>query len=62
MISIVIPIYNAEKNIYRLVKKLLEVFSSEKLEIILINDCSPDKSHEECIKITNEYENFVKHD
>jgi|TARA_Y100000294_G_scaffold123344_1_gene114695 undecaprenyl-phosphate 4-deoxy-4-formamido-L-arabinose transferase len=59
MISIVIPIYNAEKNIYRLVKKLLEVFSSEKLEIILINDCSPDKSHEECIKITNEYENFV---
>ena len=54
MLSIVIPVYQAEHSIKNLIKKILEVFSNKNLEIILINDCSPDNSHEECLKVYNE--------
>ena len=59
MLSIVIPVYQAEHSIRKLVKKLLEVFSGKSFEIILVNDCSPDNSHQQCLEAYNENTNFV---
>ena len=50
MISIVIPVYNAEHSIRNLVDSIIAVFKDMKIEIILINDDSSDNSHEECLK------------
>ncbi len=55
LISIVIPAFNAEHSISRLCKELLKTFNKFKIEIIVVNDCSPDKTHEECLKLTKEY-------
>ena len=38
MISIVIPVYNAEHSIRNLVDSIIAVFKDMKIEIILIND------------------------
>lgn len=55
-ISVVIPVFNEEKNIPVLYKKLRRVLSSltNSYEIIFINDASTDKSMEEIKKIRTE--------
>lgn len=50
-ISIVIPIYNSEKNISKLVNKIFSIFYNEKIEIVLVNDNSLDNSHKECLEV-----------
>ena len=55
MISIVIPVYNAEHSIKKLVERIINVFKDLKIEIILVNDDSPDNSHQECLELTNFY-------
>ena len=55
MISIVIPIYNAEKSIYKLTEKIYEIFKDIEIEIILVNDNSLDDSHNECVKILSKF-------
>ena len=45
LVSIIIPIYNVEKYLNKCIKSLLES-SYKNLEIILINDCSPDACEE----------------
>jgi len=47
-ISVVIPVYNAEFTIDKLVENLISTFESfeSNFEIILIDDCGPDKSWE----------------
>ena len=57
LVSIVIPAYRAEHSIYRLVKEILKVFSNFKIEIIVVNDCSPDNTHQECLKLVTEHSN-----
>ena len=42
LISIIIPTYKGEKSISDLVEELVDVFSDYKIEIIIVNDCSPD--------------------
>lgn len=54
MISIVIPVYNAEKSIFKLSKQILEVFNKNNTELILVNDNSIDDTHSECLKAQNE--------
>ena len=62
-LSIVIPVYNSEKLIDELVKKINATISDIKLsnsyEIILINDCSTDGSWEK-IKFLAKQFNFIK--
>src|SRR3989338_7422633 len=49
-LSIVIPVYNGEKTVGPLVQELEKVLSSvDTLEVILVNDASPDKSLEACL-------------
>lgn len=60
-ISIVIPVYNGEKSIVRLVNHLVsELTEVYRLEIILVNDCSPDNSEDACIKAFNNHTSVVK--
>ena len=63
MISVVIPVYNAEHSIKKLVRKIIEVFKEMEIEIILVNDDSPDNSHQECLEIFDENKlkvNYIK--
>lgn len=60
-LSVVIPVYNAEKTIRRLVEELVRHFSPHyKLEIVLVNDNSVDRSEEVCISTFETYKNIVK--
>jgi glycosyltransferase involved in cell wall biosynthesis len=55
-ISIVIPVYNAEKTIANLVEELIaELGKKYTLEIVLVNDCSRDTSEEVCISLFEKY-------
>ncbi|MEI6851858.1 MAG: glycosyltransferase family 2 protein [Bacteroidota bacterium] len=61
-ISIVIPVFNAELSISKLVKLLIsEISPSYALEIVLVNDYSRDNSHSECLKLYQEHEGKVKY-
>jgi len=60
LISIVIPVYNSEYSIGKLVDDLVMKLSSQyQLEIVLVNDNSPDNSEEVCISLHNKYRNIV---
>jgi len=59
-ISIVIPVYNGALSIDRLVDELIFRISPVfNIEIVLVNDCSPDNSEEVCIGITKKHPEFV---
>lgn len=58
--SIVIPVYNGALSIGRLVDELITRISPVfNIEIVLVNDCSPDNSEEVCIGITKKHPEFV---
>jgi len=61
MISVVIPVYNAQHSIYELVSQIIKVLSEHSPEIILVNDNSVDNSHQECIKIYNEFPHSINY-
>ena len=50
LVSVIVPVYNVEKYLNKCVKSILAQ-SYEMLEIILVDDGSPDK----CPKICDEY-------
>jgi glycosyltransferase involved in cell wall biosynthesis len=59
-LSIVIPVFNAEKTIAALCKELIALLSdSFRLEIILINDCSHDNTDAVCKQLHAEYPETV---
>ena len=57
LISIVIPAFNAENSISRLCKELLKTFNKFKMQTIIVNDCSTDKTHEKCLELIKEHPN-----
>lgn len=70
--SIVIPVYNGEKTLHELYSRIIGVFSeiSEKIEVILVDDCSHDgswsvmkdlRSQDERVKIIHLARNFGQH-
>jgi glycosyltransferase involved in cell wall biosynthesis len=60
-VSIVIPVYNSASTLGPLVEQLLEVPGGQyRLEIILINDASPDRSEEVCAALHEKYPSAVK--
>lgn len=60
-ISIVIPVYNGEHTIGRLVKELVAALTNRyDLEIVLVNDNSPDNSESICKAIFEEYSDIVR--
>ena len=60
-LSIVIPVYRGARTIGQLVDQLIESLSPQyALEIVLVNDCSPDDSEGVCIGIHRRYPSVVK--
>lgn len=59
-ISIIIPIYNTEKFLKKCIESSLNQ-TLKNIEIILINDGSPDKSEIVCKKYLNKYPNKIKY-
>lgn len=56
-ISVIIPVYNAEKYVRRAVESALQ---QEKCgEVILVEDRSPDNALEVCKKLESEYKNLI---
>ncbi len=58
-ISFVIPTYKGSETIYKLVKQVILVFKEYKIEIVIINDCSPDQTHDLCKNLLNEFPNII---
>ncbi|MBP1994432.1 glycosyltransferase family 2 protein [Paenibacillus eucommiae] len=60
-LSVVIPVYNSQDSIGIVVKSLLEHYAaSYKMEVILVNDGSIDRSNEVCSLLAAQYSN-IKH-
>ena len=60
LVSLVIPVFNGSETISELVVECIRSFKDFfYLEIILVNDCSEDKSHEVCLSLLNEYPTIV---
>ncbi len=60
-LSIVIPVYNSETTIGKLVELLIKELSNQyKLEIILVNDSSKDNSEKVCIALFKSHKNIIK--
>lgn len=60
-LSIIIPVYNEEKTLEKILKKVEEVELPEiTKEIILIDDCSTDKSREILKNLENKYKVFYQ--
>ena len=57
--SIVIPVYNGARTIGPLVDRLIEVLDRDGLQIVLVNDGSPDDSDAACRSIQRRYPNHV---
>lgn len=58
MLSVVVPVYNAEKFLAGLFNKL-SIFPEENVDIILVNDGSTDNSKSLCEEIVKEKANFI---
>jgi dolichol-phosphate mannosyltransferase len=64
MISIIIPAYNEEGNIPRIKTELLPILNSIKkpYEVLIINDGSKDKTHEESLELKNKNIRLIDHE
>ena len=59
-LSIVIPVYNAEKTIADLCRSLMTLLAGDyRLEIILVNDCSSNGSDAVCKALQAEYRDTI---
>lgn len=59
-LSIVIPVYNAEKTINKLCRILISLLGSRyRLDIVLVNDCSPDQSDAACREIHGHFPDII---
>lgn len=57
MISVIVPVYNAEKYIKKCIDSILQQ-TYKNLEIILVDDASQDKSMEICLEYQNRHSNI----
>jgi glycosyltransferase involved in cell wall biosynthesis len=59
-VSLVIPVFNGSQTITKLVTECIQSFEEFfELEIVLVNDCSEDDSHEVCLTLRDRYPNTV---
>jgi glycosyltransferase involved in cell wall biosynthesis len=60
-LSIVIPVYNSQQTIGRLVDVLIENLREYNFEIVLVNDCSKDNSHAICVQKCEEFPGIIRY-
>ena len=53
LITICVPTYNRAKNVVGLVQELLDFELNDQIEILVIDDCSPDNTFEELSKFSH---------
>lgn len=59
-ISIIIPIYNAEKYLRDLLNSIIkQTMDFQQIQVIMVDDCSKDKSREIMNEYAEKYENFI---
>jgi undecaprenyl-phosphate 4-deoxy-4-formamido-L-arabinose transferase len=56
-LSVIIPVYNSEKTVRALVEKLQQALSGITFEIVLVNDCSRDRSEAVCLELADAFTN-----
>lgn len=56
LLSVIIPVYNSDRTIGRLVEHVLETLDRNTIEIILINDSSRDQSERVCYELARRFE------
>lgn len=59
MVSVIIPVYNAEKTLQKCVDSILEAGKRHRIEIILVNDGSSDSSEKICSEYVAHYNNIL---
>ena len=59
ILTITVPSYNAENYLLETIPTMLSISNLEKLEIIIVNDGSTDKSKEIAQRYENKYSNVV---
>jgi len=57
LISLVIPTYKGAKTLNDLIEDLILTFKNHNIEIVVVNDCSPDSTHEEMETLVRKYPN-----
>ena len=57
LISLVIPTYKGAKTLNDLIEDLILTFKNHNIEIVVVNDCSPDSTHEEMETLLRKYPN-----
>ncbi len=57
-LSVIVPVYKGEQSIGQIVEKIIKELKDVSIEIILVNDGSPDKSGEICEEAANRYPNI----
>jgi dolichol-phosphate mannosyltransferase len=63
-VSVVVPVMNEEDNILPLLRETIEALGGESFEVIIVDDCSSDKTHE-CLvgaKADNPVLRVLRHD
>lgn len=55
LLSVIIPVYNSEKTISKLVEHVLETLDKKTLEIVLVNDGSRDRSEWVCSQLAKKF-------
>ena len=61
LLTIAIPVYNTEKYLTRCLESIVNIQQSEKLDIILINDGSPDHSEEIASDFARRYPHCIRY-
>ena len=59
LLSIVVPTYNGSGTIVSLIEDLVICFNQHKFEIVVVNDHSPDSTHEKIETILNKYSDKI---
>lgn len=54
-VSVIVPIYKAEKYIERCVRSLMEQTLKDGIEFVFVNDCTPDNSMQILERVINDY-------
>ena len=62
LISVLIPVYNVEKYVERCILSVLNQTMQEGVEVIIVNDCTPDSSMDIIAKVLNTYSDKYSHD
>lgn len=60
LVSVIVPIYNVEDTLERCIDSILQQ-TYMNIEIILVNDSSPDDSETICQKYKSEHPNIIKY-